>query len=422
MSDMETNELPGEAGPISVKLIGVGGAGTNIVDRLMLSHTPGIELAAVNTDQQSLADSPTRHKLCIGKSVTGGLGAGGDVEIGREAALADIEAIDALVKDVDLLFLAAGLGGGTGTGAAPVIAEQALKQGALVIAFVALPFSIERAKRANTAQEGLLRLREVCNAVIPLPNDLLIQESESGASLLDAFSKADAWIERAVRSIYLMMTKTGIINLDFAQLRQAFAKRAGKTLFGLGNGSGPDAAVQAVEDLKLCPLLHTPEFSKKAEHLLVNIVGGAELSIDDTQMIMEAVVESFGADASIAMGAVIDEELGDQVEICVVGTSDVSSVPMMRVARRKIASAPPVKAEPVVASSEQAAPYGAEAAVSKSKARPATHVRSSKLEQHEFSFTDTEPKGEFENSTGAVFEGQDLDSPTYLRKGVKIVL
>ncbi len=414
----EQQEDSTETGAIRVRLIGVGGAGSNIVDRLMLSHVPGISLAAVNTDQQALADSPTRRKLCIGKSVTGGLGAGGDVEAGREAALADIDAIDALVKDVDLLFLAAGLGGGTGTGAAPVIAEQAQKQGAVVIAFVALPFSIERAKRAAVAQDGLLKLRDVCNAVIPLPNDLLIQESDAGASLLDAFSKADAWIERAVRSICLMMTKTGIINLDFAQLRQAFAKKAGKTLFGLGNGTGPDAAQMAVEDLKLCPLLHTPEFSKKADHLLVNIVGGARLGIADTQMIMENVIQEFGADSSIAMGAVVDEELGDQVEICVIGTSDLSNVTMSRHVRRPVAA----KSAAVPAAAEQAAVYASPPIDPKASKRPMTHARSAKLEQPEFAFTDSEPKGEFENSTGAVFEGQDLDSPTYLRKGIKVIL
>lgn len=411
-----------EAGPIRVKLIGVGGAGTNIVDRLMLSHVQGVSLAVVNTDQQALADSPTRLKYCIGKSITGGLGAGGDVEAGRDAALADIERIGELVKDVDLLFLAAGLGGGTGTGAAPVIAEQALKQGAVVIAFVALPFTIERAKRASVAQDGMLKLRDVCNAVIPLPNDLLIQESDADASLLDAFSKADAWIERAIRSICLMMTKTGIINLDFAQLRQAFAKKAGKTLFGLGNGCGPDAAAQALEDLKLCPLLHTPEFARKADHLLVNIVGGARLGIADTQMIMESVIESFGADSSIAMGAVVDENFGDQVEICVIGTSDVSNFSMNRVQRRRVVAPAAKPTESVVPlASEQAAPYKAQQTETKAAAKAAP-ARPAKLEQPEFAFNDSEPKGEFENSSGTIFEGQDLDSPTYLRKGIKILL
>lgn len=415
-------DLVGEEGGldegIRMKVVGVGGAGSNIVDRLMLSGFDGVALAAVNTDQQALSGSPIRQKLCIGKSVTGGLGAGGDAAAGREAALADSAAIEELVSDVDLLFIAAGLGGGTGTGAAPVVAEQALRQGAIVIAFVALPFTIERSHRANLAQEGLQRLRDVCNAVIPLPNDLLIQESAADASLLDAFSKADAWIEQAIRSIWLMMNKTGLINLDFGQLRQAFANRAGKTLFGLGRGNGRDAAREAVEDLKLCPLLHTPEFSKKAEHLLVNIVGGARLGIADTQMIMEEVINAFGADSNIAMGAVVDEDLGDQVEICVIGTSDVSSVALSRMARKR-----PLPANPAArAKPPEGSPVPESVAERQRSEKPATHARPVKVEQHEFSFSEGDPKGEFENSGGTLFEGQDLDSPTYLRKGVRIVL
>lgn len=395
---------------LRMKVIGVGGAGSNIVDRLMLSQFSGVELVAVNTDQQALANSPVANKVCIGKSVTGGLGTGGDVEVGREAALKDIESIEALVKGVDLLFITAGLGGGTGTGAAPVIAEQALKEGAIVIAFVALPFTIERSGRASKAQEGLKRLRDTCNAVIPLPNDLLIQESDADASLLDAFAKADAWIEKAIRSIWCMMHKTGMINLDFAQLRQMLAKKAGKTLFGLGSGSGENAAADAVADLKLCPLLHTPEFSKEAEQLLVNIVGGTRIGMADTQMIMEAVAQEFGADSNIALGAVVDEDLGDTVEICILGTSEVSSVPFARIVKSRIPAEKSSAASDAPSASE-IRPF-----------RPATHRSGKASAQEEFSFSDGDPKGEFENAEGTLFEGQDLDSPTYLRRGVKIAL
>lgn len=406
MSEPENDELP-DPTDIRMKVVGVGGAGSNIVDRLMLSRFSGVGLAAVNTDLQALSDSPVIEKLCIGRAVTGGLGTGGDVEIGREAALKSIDAIDALVSEVDLLFLAVGLGGGTGTGAAPVIAEQALRQGAVVIAFVALPFTIERSARATIAQEGLKRLRDTCNAVVPLPNDLLIQESDPDASLLDAFAKADAWIEKAICSIWCMMNKTGMINLDFAQLRQMLAKKAGKTLFGIGSGSGKNAAKDAVADLKLCPLLHTPEFSKRADQLLVNIVGGTRIGIADTQMIMESVSEAFGADANITMGAVVDEDLGDSVEICILGTSEVSSVPFTRV----------VKPRRMADSSDTAA-----ATVDYEKQGQAVHARSRASAQEEFSFSEGDPKGEFENTDGTIFEGQDLDSPTYLRRGVKIVL
>lgn len=393
---------------VKMKVIGLGGAGSNMVDRLILSNPSGIHLSVLNTDQQALANSPALDKHCIGRSVTGGLGAGGDSAIGEEAARADEELLRSMVKGVDLLFIVAGLGGGTGTGASPALAEVARQEGALVIAFVTLPFTIERAARANVAKKGLERLRETCNAVIPLPNDLLIQESDQQASLLDAFAKADEWIERGIQSIWLMMHRTGFVNLDFAQLRQAFAKKAGKTLFGLGEGSGEDAAARALEDLKLCPLLHTPEFSKKAERLLVNLSGGPNLGMSEVQRIMDGVTEEFGRDADVVMGAVVDESLGDTVQICVIGTSDVSGGPVFGVKG-------PVRAT----AGQTARKTMSETAIAPPPAR-ATHARSVKVEQHEFSFNEGDPKGEFENAGGTLFEGQDLDTPTYLRKGIKI--
>ncbi|MDQ8204418.1 cell division protein FtsZ [Pelagicoccus sp. SDUM812003] len=420
MSDQERME-DSEEGTIRMKVIGVGGAGSNIVDRLMLSDFPGVDLAVVNTDQQALAGSPVAEKLCIGKSITGGLGTGSDVEVGREAALKDIDAIDDLVAGVDLLFLAAGLGGGTGTGAAPVIAEQALRQGAVVIAFVALPFAIERSTRANVAQEGLIKLRDCCNAVVPLPNDLLIQESDQDASLLDAFSKADAWIEKAIKSVWFMINRTGLINIDFSQLRQAFSRKAGKTLFGIGQGSGENAAEDAVADLKLCPLLHTPEFSKLADNLLVNIVGGPRMGIADTQKILESVTDAFGGDANVTFGAVVDEDRGDSLEICVLGTSEVSSISLTRVVRRPRSSKEFAEKKLSPAASSAKEDSKGESASGR-KGKPETHARPTKAEQHEFSFSEGDPKGEFENTSGTLFEGQDLDSPTFLRRGVKIAL
>lgn len=391
---------------IKMKVVGVGGAGSNIVDRLMLSNPSGVHLTAINTDEQALSGSPVLDKFCIGESVTRGLGAGGDPSVGREAALADKRVLERIVQDIDLLFITAGMGGGTGSGVAPVLADIAAQQGTTVIAFVTLPFTIERAARAKVAKDSLEKLRDVANAVIPLPNDLLIQESDPGASLLDAFSHADAWIERAIKSIWSMMNKTGLINLDFSQLQQVFSHRAGKTLFGLGEGSGENASVEAIENLKLCPLLHTPEFSKKADHLLVNLVGGAGFSISETQLIMDSVTESFGKDANVVMGAVIDESLGDKVEICVIGTSDISDVSIFR--GRKPLHPPQIAFDTNTA------------ALSKTETRKDIHEKKVKIEQDEFSFNEGEPKGEFENTDGFIFEGQELDTPTYLRRGIRI--
>lgn len=389
---------------INMKVVGIGGAGSNIVDRLMFSNPSGVHLTAINTDSQALSGSPVLDKFCIGENITRGLGAGGDPSVGREAALADADVLEGIVKDIDLLFITAGMGGGTGSGVAPVLADIAAQNGTTVIAFVTMPFTIERAGRAKVAKEGLERLREVANAVIPLPNDLLIQESDPNASLLDAFGLADAWIERAIKSIWSMMHKAGLINLDFSQLRQVFSRRAGKTLFGLGEGSGPNATVDALENLKLCPLLHTPEFSKKADQLLVNLVGGAGFSINETQHIMDSITESFGKDANVVMGAVIDESLGDKVEICVIGTSDMSDISIYR-GRSK------VKPPRIIEDADQ---------WRTPQPKKEIHPKRVKLEQEEFSFNEGEPRGEFEDTNGFIFEGQDLDTPTYLRRGVRI--
>jgi len=391
-----------------MKVIGVGGAGSNIVDRLMLSNLAGVQLTVINTDHQALSNSPVIDKRCIGESITRGLGASGDPEIGKEAALTDKIELEAMVKGVDLLFIATGLGGGTGTGIAPVLADIAAQQGATVIAFVTLPFTIERASRAKVAKQGLEKLRQVSNAVIPLPNDLLVQVSDGNASLLDAFSRADAWIERGISSIWKMMSKTGLMNLDYSQLRQVFSNRAGKTLFGLGEGSGGKAASDAIEDLKLCPLLHTPEFSKKADHLLVNLIGGANLGIGETQLIMENVAEAFGKDANVVMGAVIDESMGDKVEICVIGTSDISDVSIVRGRKR-------VLFPPKILETQKSTSVATSAESSK-----AVHEKRVKVQQDEFAFNEGEPRGEFEDTMGNIFEGQDLDTPTYLRRGVKV--
>ena len=207
---------------IAIKVIGLGGAGANAVDRLKMENLDRLRLAAINTDLQALSASPLQEKVLIGASVTRGLGAGGDPDLGREAAEQDREKIEAVVTGCDLVFLVVGMGGGTGSGAAPLVAEIASEKGALVIAFVTLPFSFEGGRRQKQAEEGLVELRRHCDAVIPLPNDVLLQEAEEGETALDSFARADAWIGRGVRSIWAMMFRTGLINLDFATLRQAF--------------------------------------------------------------------------------------------------------------------------------------------------------------------------------------------------------
>ncbi len=417
---------------IAIKLVGVGGAGSNAVDRLKMENLERLQLAVINTDHQALSSSPVQDKVLIGMSVTRGLGAGGDPDLGREAAEADREKIAAVVKDCDLVFLVTGMGGGTGSGAAPVVAEIAAESGALVIAFVTMPFSFEGGRRLKQAEEGLRALRQVCDAVIPLPNDVLLQESDESDGLLASFARADEWIGRGVKSIWSMLFKTGLINLDFATLRQAFQQRGGKTLFGLGAGAGEHAMADAIASLKLCPLLHTPEFSRKADRLLVNILGGADLTLPKVNELMTAITEQFGRDSHVIMGAVIDEDMAGRVEVCIIGTSDMGgrSAPPRRTVttgnRGKPAStALPPRSETAVPPTEvpvsKSSPAIESVAVTARSPEPKI-MHLAKPAQDEFGFGEVESRGNFEKTDRNLFDGQDLDVPTYLRKGIKISL
>src|SRR3954463_5575411 len=326
--DQNLNELPLEAladRNVGIKLVGVGGGGSNAVDRLKMENLDRLQLAVINTDFKALSTSPVQDKILIGTSLTRGLSAGGDPEIGRKAAEADADKIAEIVKGTDLIFLVAGLGGGTGSGATPAIAEIAAEAGATVIAFVTLPFTFEGGRRRKQAEDALNELRRVCDAVIPLANDMLLQEGTEQTSVLDSFARADEWIGRGVKSIWAMLSRTGLINVDFTAVRQVFQQRGGKALFGLGVGSGDNPTQMALEDLKNCPLLHAPDHARKADRLLVNITGGADLSLTKVNELMSSITEQFGTDAHVVMGAAIDEALQGRVEICVMGTTDVGS-------------------------------------------------------------------------------------------------
>lgn len=421
--------------PVAIKLIGVGGAGSNAVDRLKLANLDRVQLAAVNTDSQALAGSVVAEKILIGRGVTRGLGAGGDPELGRLAAETEREALTAMVRNSDLVILVAGMGGGTGSGAAPVVAEIAAKAGALVIAFVTLPFTFEGGRRMKQAEDGLIALRAVADAVIPLPNDMLLQQAEDSASVLDAFARGDEWIDRAVRSLWGILYRSGLINLDFATLREVFAFRGGKTLYGLGTGEGENPVAAAIEDFRNCALLHTPEFSRKADRLLVNIIGGPDLTLADVQHIMSVVTEEFGRNPHVAMGAVIDESWHQRVEICVIGTTDVNGrgtrrgMPERAARAKEIArrvTTPAANEAEAAASAPTPAEENAAGRRSPPAATPAavpeSSVHRAPVRQDEFAFGEAESRGHFDQTARTVFDGEDLDIPTFRRRGIKVAL
>lgn len=416
---------------VRVKIVGVGGAGNNTADRMQLDPESKIRLAAINTDVQSLETSPIQEKLMIGRSITRGLSAGGDAEVGRKAAEAECDAIGKIIQGMDIIFLCAGLGGGTGSGAAPVVAQIAAEQGALVIAFVTLPFTMEGARRQQQSEFSLNELRKVCHAVMPLPNELLIHDMSENATVLDAFAQADEWVNRGVKSICAMLFQTGLINLDFAMLKQVFANRGGKTLFGLGRGEGEGYVNKAIDDLAICPLLHTPEFARRADSLLVNIVGGTDLSIHEVNTVMTHVTEKFGSQANTVMGAVIDDSYQQFLEICVIGTTDMEGRNYVHT-KQKVMRHEPAAAIPMNEEESSSDPNELVLTTASAKQK-ATRKRahSSKLRKQEVVFDDQpeflfimedEHRGYFERTDKNMFAGEDLDVPTYMRKKIKLHL
>lgn len=439
-----------EVPALQVKVIGVGGAGNNAVDRMHLDNRLRVPLANLNTDLKTLSSSPVQEKLMIGRETTGGLSAGYDPEQGRAAAEESRPQIEELLEGVDLVFLVAGLGGGTGSGAAPVVAQMAADQGALVIAMVTLPFSREGARCGKRSEEALKLLREHCDAVIPLPNDLLLQEIDDSATLLDAFQLADDWIARGIQAIWSMLFQDGLINVDFATLREAFALRGGKTVFGLARGEGEEAVATALRELDICPLLHLPEnrYVRQTDSLIVHVRGGPDLTMVKVNEILDFVTERFGSKEQTVLGAVIDGAMAGMVDVTVIGTASLDrGRPSYRKTTQRRRAQPlrrveepsaPVQAvmadpEPSGGSPEPAPVAGTtdEAFSGGPKGRPEGavsqveegRVRKARAGQREFDFPGAdEHRGRFEQTDANLYEGADLDVPTYLRRGLKIAL
>ncbi|WP_269523737.1 cell division protein FtsZ [Coraliomargarita parva] len=408
---------------LKIKIVGIGGAGTNAVDGLKLDDLGDVRLAAINTDAQALANSPIAEKLVIGRSVTRGLGAGGELEIGKQAAESDREAISRLVSGMDLIILVTGLGGGTGSAAAPVVAEVAARTDALVLAFVTLPFSFEGARRKRIAEESLGELRKMVHGVIPLPNDVLLQEGEEDTTVLNAFAVTDQWIGRGVNSICAMLLKTGLINQDFSSLRSVFQSRGGKTIFGTGMGSGENFVNAALEDLYLCPLLHMGDRPSRLDRILVNVIGGTDLGIAKINEIISQVSKRFGSREDIVFGAVIDEGRSQSVEICILGKAEMESAGAAEeseepelMAGMGQAEAPEALNLATEIASEDEPPRVHKSKLRKQRKQP-------DLNQDEFTFIDMEAqRGYFEKTDRNLYKDEDLDVPTYLRKGIKIKL
>ena len=311
-------ELEEEREAAKIKVIGLGGGGSNAVNRMMAASFTGVDFIVANTDLQALKSSPAPVKLQLGARLTSGLGAGSDPEVGKNAALEDREAIKKELAGADMVFVTAGLGGGTGTGSAPIVASVAKELGILTVAVVTKPFAFEGRKRALQAEAGMAELRAVVDTLIAIPNQRLLAVVDRGTPLLEAFKVADTVLLQAVQGISDLILVPGLINLDFADVRTIMSGM-GMALMGTGTGKGEHRALDAAQKAVASPLLDETSI-EGARGILINFTGGSDLSIHEVEEAAKIVQEAAHEEANIIFGAVIDETLQDEVRITVIAT------------------------------------------------------------------------------------------------------
>jgi cell division protein FtsZ len=300
-----------------IKVVGVGGGGNNAVNRMIESQLQGVEFVAVNTDAQTLVSSSASVTLQIGEKLTKGLGAGADPEIGYEAAEESRDMIAESLKGSDMVFITAGMGGGTGTGAAPVVAQVAKELGALTVGVVTKPLTVEGRKRMEKAEYGVENLKEEVDTLIVIPNDRLLEVVEEKTSLLEAFEVADDVLRQGVQGISDLITITGLINLDFADVKTIMID-AGSALMGIGTADGEGRAMEAARKAIDSPLLEAS--IEGAKGVLLNITGGVDLGLHEANEAAKVVSEVADSNANIILGAVVDEEMENKVKVTVIAT------------------------------------------------------------------------------------------------------
>lgn len=313
----EVNLNNGISPVAKIKVVGVGGGGSNAVNRMIESGLEGAEFIAINTDAQALYNSLASKKLNIGKIITGGLGAGANPEVGKKAAEESREDIKAALEGADMVFITCGLGGGTGTGAAPVVAEVAKELGALTVGIVTKPFSFEGQNRMGKSVDGYNGLKEKVDTLITIPNDKILQIIDKKTPLLDAFSIVDEVLNQGVQGVSDLITQPGLINVDFADVTSVM-KNAGSALMGIGYGSGENRATEAARSAIDSPLLELSIAGAKG--LLFNVTGGTDLSMFEVDEAAKIITESLDPEANIIFGASINEEYNGDLKITVVAT------------------------------------------------------------------------------------------------------
>lgn len=364
-----------------IKVVGVGGGGCNAVNRMIEEGMPGIEFVAINTDGQALLLSKATTRVRIGDKLTRGMGSGGDPEIGRKAGEESAEELYEVLRGSDMVFVTAGIGGGTGTGAAPIVAQIAREVGALTIGVVTRPFTFEGARRNQNADAGIAKLKEQVDTLIVIPNDRLLQVVEKRSSLNEAFRTADDVLRQGIQGISELITIPGLINLDFADVRTIMSE-GGAALMAVGEASGENRAQAAAEAAITSQLLDIT--IDGARGILFNVTGGPDLSLFEVNTAAAIIKETAHPDVNLIFGAVIDPDMGDNIRITVIATGfDRKGMP-----RRMLRTRPDAQRPGMATGAPQAQPQSRENAMSEVDLQPAN------------------------------FNTEDLDIPTFLRKRV----
>jgi cell division protein FtsZ len=334
----EVQRMPEQEGAALIRVVGVGGGGSNAVNRMIEENIAGVDFIAINTDQQALMGSKARQRVAIGERTTRGLGSGGDPEVGGKSAEESEEDLHAVLQGSDMVFVTAGMGGGTGTGATPIVAKVARDVGALTIGVVTRPFTFEGAQRSRIAESGIEELKEYVDTLIVIPNDRLLEAADKRVSLMDSFRLADDVLRQGIQGISELITVPGLINLDFADVKTIMSL-GGAALMAVGTGKGDDRAREAAEQALSSHLLDVT--IDGARGILFNVTGGPDLSLYEINQAASIIRETAHPDVNLIFGAVIDENMGEEIRITVIATGFEHGMPLVRPLSRPVAQPAP---------------------------------------------------------------------------------
>ena len=384
----------------NLKVIGVGGAGGNAVNRMIQAGMKGVDFMVINTDAQDLENNAAENKIQIGKNLTRGLGAGAKSEIGRDAIESDKDAVKSLIEGADMVFITAGMGGGTGTGAAPRVAQIAREMGVLTVGIVTLPFNFEGPKRMNRGLAGITELRKVCDTLISIPNQKLMSVVDKNTTVVEAFKLADSVLHHASKGISDLINVHGLVNLDFADV-ETIMKNMGEAVIGTGTAKGEERAVLAAQQAISSPLLDNASISG-AQGVLVNITGGSDLAIMEVDQATNIIFEEAGQGANIIFGAVIDPDLKDEIMVTVIATGFNHKVAEDDVSNRTIESHLESKQQYKTVTEQENVPL---------------HKQENQEEyiSEQLPIENSEPKKLFDD-LNPVMKENDLDVPAFIRR------